>query len=194
MRDKQELREALRTRRAALPGGDRDRRTELAVGHLLGLPELQAPGTVALYAAVPGEIDPAPARPTLEARGARIVLPRVHGDGHLELVAAQGALSPGFRGVLEPDGPAVPPGDVDVIVVPGVAFDLDGGRLGQGGGHYDRLLSALGTSTTAVGFAFGFQVVQHVPLLDHDRPVDIVVTDEGVRREYPRGRSDVIPP
>lgn len=182
MRDKQELREALRTRRAALPGADRDRRTGLAVGHLLGLAELRRPGTVALYAALPGEIDPAPARPELEARGARIVLPRVHADGHLELVAADGALSPGFRGVLEPDGPALPPADVDVIVVPGVAFDRDGGRLGQGGGHYDRLLAAVGGSTTAVGFAFAFQVVEHVPLLDHDRPVDVLVTDEAVHR------------
>lgn len=182
MDDKQELRAALGARRRALPEADRRRRSAAAVRHLAGLPELGSPGTVALYAALPDEADPGPVRARLEARGCRIGLPRVRDDGALDVVAADGPLEPGFRGVLEPGGEPLPLHGIDVVVVPGVAFDRDGGRLGRGGGHYDRLLGALPASATRVGFAFAFQLVDHVPLLDHDQPVDVIVTDEEVVR------------
>lgn len=182
MRDKQELRTALRTRRRALTDDERGRRSAQAAQHLLGLAELQRARTVALYAALSDEADPAPARPPLEERGTRIALPRVHADGHLELVDAAAVATPGFRGILEPEGPPLSPDEIDVVVVPGLAFDRDGGRLGQGGGHYDRLLALLDDDITIVGFGFTFQVIEHVPVLDHDHPVDLVVTDAGVHR------------
>lgn len=187
--DKQELRAALRTRRAALTVEERDRRSAQATRHLLELPELRDARSVALYAALPDEADPAPARARLEDRGVRIALPRVHPDDHLELIGADGESRPGYRGVLEPAGPPLPLDAIDVIVVPGVAFDRDGGRLGQGGGHYDRLLALLDDRVTAVGFAFAFQVIEHVPILDHDRPVDVVVTDAGVHHRRTGGPS-----
>lgn len=185
MSDKEHLRRALRARRSALPDQDRRRLSTAAARRLAELPELQAARFVALYAALPDEADPAPARAALEERGVRIALPRVHADGHLELVDATGDLAPGFRGVLEPAGPPLPLDGIDVVVVPGLAFDVDGGRLGQGGGHYDRLLAATGSSTV-VGFAFAFQVIAHVPVLDHDQPVDVIVTDEAVHRRRRR--------
>lgn len=182
MDDKRELRAALGARRWALTPAQRRERSAAAARHLVDLPELAAAGTVALYAALPDEADPAPARRPLERRGCRIALPRVLRDGALALVAVEGALEPGFRGVLEPSGDPLPLDQVRAVVVPGVAFDRDGARLGRGGGHYDRLLAALPPSVATVGFAFAFQLVEHVPVLDHDRPVDLVVTEQEVVR------------
>lgn len=180
--DKHQLRAALDTRRRALPETERRDRSVAACDRLAGLPELAAAGLVALYAALPDEADPGPARDTLEHAGCRIALPRVTDAGTLVMVAVDGELAPGYRGVLEPTGEPLPVDAIDVVVVPGVAFDRDGGRLGRGGGHYDRLLASVAGSTTSIGFAFSFQLIEHVPLLDHDQLVDVIVTDEEVVR------------
>ena len=112
-----------------------------------------------------------------------LAYPRVDGDA-LEIVVVDDPvdLVPGHRGILEPVGPAVAPTTVDAVVVPGVAFDLDGGRLGRGGGHYDRLLATLDDDTTRIGVAFSSQVVPVVPSDEHDQPVDIVVTEHAVHQ------------
>lgn len=78
----------------------------------------------------------------------------------------------------------VMPGDVDprvldVVVVPGLAYTRDGRRLGQGGGHYDRLISRLGPHCLTVGACYAEQLVEELPTEAHDRTVDVVVTDAG---------------
>lgn len=85
--------------------------------------------------------------------------------------------------VPEVDGPAlrvmpgdVDPGDLDVVVVPGVAFTVDGHRLGQGGGHYDRFLLRLRPDCLTIGVCYAEQLVDAVPLEPHDVAVDVVVT------------------
>jgi len=82
------------------------------------------------------------------------------------------------------DGPdlRVVPGDVDpagmdIVVVPGLAFTVDGRRLGQGGGHYDRFLPRLRADCVTIGACFAEQIVADLPVEDHDRRVDVVVTD-----------------
>jgi 5-formyltetrahydrofolate cyclo-ligase len=154
-----------------------------AVARLVRLPEVWRAGVVALYVALPQELDPSAAVPILRDRGIRTLFPRVRGD-LLDLAEASDphALPGGFRGIREPTGPAVDPSVVDVAVLPGVAFDLDGGRLGQGGGHYDRLLPELPEDTVRIGLGFSCQVVPRVPREDHDALVDIVVTDHAVHR------------
>ena len=74
----------------------------------------------------------------------------------------------------------VPLGKLELVVVPGVAFDRHGGRLGRGGGYFDRFLSRLPASVPCVGLAFQFQVVKNLPVESHDRPVSKVVTEKGV--------------
>ena len=150
------------------------------------LPELRRAGTVLLYAASGQEADPGGLLPTLLARGVRTLYPRVRG-AHLELVDARDlrALQLGYRGIAEPVGRAVDPAVVDVALVPGVAFDLRGGRLGQGGGHYDRLLAALPSTAVRVGLCFACQVVTRVPREPHDAAVDLLVTDRVTHRVHP---------
>ncbi|MBW2568076.1 MAG: 5-formyltetrahydrofolate cyclo-ligase [Deltaproteobacteria bacterium] len=92
-------------------------------------------------------------------------------------------MKPGPRGVLEPD-PArcnvVPVDCIDIAIIPGVALDEKGGRIGSGDGYYDRLIPKLSATTRKVSLAFESQIIQQVPLESHDKYVDIVITDERI--------------
>ena len=178
-----------RSARRAVPAEERQRHAEAAAERLLALPEIARARTVLAYAATPEEIDPAPAVEALRARGVSIALPRVTGPGRLVLhrVDRGTTLVPGPFGLLEPteDSPTVPPGEIDVAIVPGVAFDSACRRVGHGGGFYDRLDSMMEGAVT-VGLAFDEQVLGRVPCEDHDVCVDVLVTPSRTfRREIP---------
>lgn len=147
----------------------------------------------------------APALAAAYANGLLVGLPRVSGKLlHYHRVAPEGAtaerlpagLRRGYRGVAEP-APDAPPLDFDrlppevVVLVPGAAFDRTGGRLGWGGGHYDRALAALSRSCSnalLVGVCFSDQLIERVPRARHDLPVDLVVTEQAVASTR-RGRQ-----
>jgi len=189
---KQELRRALRARCRSLPPETRLQDSQAAESLLLALPELAAADTVALYAATAGEANPASSLAVLLDRGVRPVFPRVAGaDLEFAAIHDMDELRPGHRGIAEPAGGAIDLAEIEVIVVPGLAFDGDGVRLGQGGGHYDRTLARLSDRVLRVGFCFDFQVVERVPRGPHDQPVDLVVTDRRVIRARRGGR---VPP
>jgi 5-formyltetrahydrofolate cyclo-ligase len=175
---KRALRSAAAAARRQLDERQRRAASAAICDRILALPELRSVRTVLLYAATPVEADPAALIEPLRGRGVRLLYPRVRGD-ELDLVAAAdlAALEHGFRGIREPVGPRVDPEAVDVALVPGVAFDPCGGRLGHGGGHYDRLLGQLRDDGVRIGVCFACQVVPRVPLEDHDEAVDLVVTE-----------------
>jgi 5-formyltetrahydrofolate cyclo-ligase len=181
------LRAATLAARRALRTGERAEASLTVVGRLVALPELRRAEVVLLYAALAEETDVGAAVAPLRARGVRTLFPRVRGD-RLDLVAASDlrTLQLGYRGIHEPVGPAIDPDSVDAVVTPGVAFDPHGGRLGQGGGHYDRLLASLPDDTVRIGVCFACQVVPRVPRDHHDLPVDLVVTDRAVYRTHAR--------
>jgi 5-formyltetrahydrofolate cyclo-ligase len=177
------LRATTLSARRELTAGERREASRLAVERLRNLPELRRARTVLLYAAMSDELDVGGLVAPLRAAGVRTLFPRVRGE-RLELVAASDllTLTLGYRGIQEPAGPAIDPGVVDVAVVPGVAFDLRGSRLGRGGGHYDRLLATLPDGCVRFGVAFSCQLVPAVPRAAHDQPVDVVVTDRATHR------------
>lgn len=88
-------------------------------------------------------------------------------------------LEEGYFGVLEPkEGcPEIPAEDIDLIVMPGAAFDRGGGRIGYGGGFYDKYLSETGTSASKVALAYRMQVLDSVPMEDTDMRVDDIITN-----------------
>ncbi len=184
---KQSLRSAALAARRQLSSSERAEASSQAVTRLLRLPELTGAGTVLLFAATRDELDVASAVGPLAARGARTLFPRVRGP-ELDLVAASDlrTLELGYRGIREPVGPSIDVEVVDVALIPGVAFDPHGGRLGHGGGHYDRLLARLPASCARIGMAFSCQVVPAVPREDHDAPVDLIVTEQRVHRSQAR--------
>lgn len=117
------------------------------------------------------------------AAGREVAMPRLVGsDIRLRRVASFDHLAPGRFGIDEPlDAcPVVAPADVDVFVIPGVAFDRRGHRVGFGKGYYDRLLARATTGVPVIGLAYGFQLVNHIPDAPHDRTVDVLVTPHAV--------------
>ena len=116
------------------------------------------------------------------ARGAAVALPRVNeATRMIELHRVRDAtadVAPGYRGIPEPLAslPRVEPEDVEWILVPGVAFDVDGRRLGYGGGYYDRLLPLLPPLASRIAGAFDLQVVESIPAAPHDLTVNAIAT------------------
>ena len=157
-----------------------DRLCELA----LARPELIAARTVAAYVAVGTEPGTGPLLTALSARGTLVLLPVLLADGDLDWAAHQpgSPLAPGPRGLWEPAGPRLGTAAIataDAIVVPGLAVDRRGARLGRGGGSYDRALARVCGGTPVLLLLYDGEVVEHVPEAPHDRRVDVVLTPSG---------------
>lgn len=157
-----------------------------AAERLAALPEVAAARLVLAYGATLEELDPAPAVALLRARGVAIAYPRVEAPGVLGLhsVGVADPLVRGMFGIMEPsaDAPRVPAHAVDVVIVPGVAFDRGLWRLGYGGGYYDRLLPTLAPGCARIGYAYDEQVLEEIPVEEHDVRLDALVTPGGVVR------------
>ena len=175
-----------------MAGGFAEAEEAMAVNLIAALEQWDRfkPGAVAAgYVRIKSEADPAPAMKQLAAQGWQLALPAVVGD-HLEFRAHSlgGALTKGARAIPEPPPvqPAVTP---SLILVPLLAFDYAGTRLGYGGGYYDRALRTLrqaGGQIFAVGLAFEAQKTHALPRDPWDEPLDAVVTEARVR-EFRRG-------
>jgi 5-formyltetrahydrofolate cyclo-ligase len=150
-----------------------------------GLPIDIAPGAVvAGYSAIRSELDPTPLMQRLAAAGARLALPAITARGQSLRFRAwhpHDRLLPGPLGILELS-PAAAEMTPDIVLVPLAAFDRIGHRIGYGAGHYDRTLAHLHKlkGFAAIGLAFSAQEVAAVPALQHDVPLDYVLTETRV--------------
>ncbi|WP_058046691.1 5-formyltetrahydrofolate cyclo-ligase [Streptomyces roseifaciens] len=162
----------------------------------LELPELAEAGTVAAYVSVGREPGTRALLEALRRRGVRVLLPVLLEDNDLDWAAYEGPdrLVRAGRGLLEPDGPRLGPEAVtaaDAVLLPGLAVDDRGMRLGRGGGSYDRVLARLeraGATPSRVVLLYDSEVIPEVPAEPHDGPVDAVVTPSGLRRFSPPPR------
>ncbi|MFF5548643.1 5-formyltetrahydrofolate cyclo-ligase [Streptomyces olivaceoviridis] len=164
----------------------------------LELPELARCRTVAAYVSVGSEPGTPALMDALRARGVRVLLPALLPDNDLDWGEYAGPDSlarvrhGGKMALFEPSGPRLGPDavtDADVVLLPGLAVDARGMRLGRGGGSYDRVLARLeraGARPRLVVLLYDTEVVARVPAEAHDRPVHAVVTPSGVRR-FPQG-------
>jgi 5-formyltetrahydrofolate cyclo-ligase len=160
----------------------------------LELPELARARTVAAYVSVGSEPGTLTLLDALRARGVRVLLPALLPDNDLDWGAytGEGSLARVRHGskmaLFEPAGERLGPDAViaaDVVLLPGLAVDARGMRLGRGGGSYDRVLARLeraGARPALVVLLYDAEVVERVPAEAHDRPVRAVVTPSGVRR------------
>ena len=177
------------TRRAAIVRR-RDARCEAAqataAAHLFdALAAAPAGHVISAYMAIQTEIDPMPAMVRLAALGRRLCVPVIQGHAMPLLFrewTPDSQLIEGDFGALIPRGGAdVTP---DILIVPLVAFDSKGNRMGYGGGFYDRTLHVLRErrETDAIGFAFAGQELPVIPAEPTDQPLDAIVTEDGIRR------------
>jgi 5-formyltetrahydrofolate cyclo-ligase len=175
--EKDALRALMRARRKALSQAQKASADASACAQLTA--RFAGAGTVAVYLASPGEIAIDAAVAAFLAGGQTVAAPRWTGETYA--LARVESLSPaalrrGPMGIREPVcGEVIAPERVAVWIVPGLAFTPDGGRLGYGGGWYDRLLAAAAPSAAAWGVAYPFQLVEALPLEAHDRRLDGVV-------------------
>jgi 5-formyltetrahydrofolate cyclo-ligase len=185
--EKRSLRRRLSARRRAVAPDEALRAARRIAERLLGEPALRTAPRIALYAALPDEL---PTRPLFEALaglpGARL-FPRALADGRLAFAPVRdwSELAPGRYGVLEPPAgaQAVALSEGDLVLVPGVAFDRAGHRLGRGGGFYDRAFPAGAPGGPRLwGIAYGFQLVDAVPHGPRDGRVEAVVTEDVFQR------------
>ncbi len=184
-----DLKKAMRTEalahRSALAKAAPDAPRHMAESFLKSI-ALAKGAVVSAYAAIGHEADPSPLTEALRKRGYAIALPLVIGRGQplaFHLYEEGAKLVPGVFGLFEPapDWPAVTP---DVLIVPLLAFDGKGNRLGYGAGFYDRTLAALRArhKVLAVGYAFAGQEVAEVPHREGDERLDWIVTELGAKR------------
>lgn len=180
---KRQLRARILAERDALAPTVRDHAASAIAGRILALPSFATARTVLLTIAFGSEWDTMPLVNAALAAGKTVVAPRVDlATRMLALCAIRDPLvdlALGHRGIREP-GPHCPvqaPTAIDWVLVPGIAFDRSGRRLGYGGGYYDRLLPLLAPGTPRVAGAFDLQLVPCVPVGTHDLTVEVIVTE-----------------
>lgn len=197
---KRSLRAVLRNALQEMPSARRTAESAELCAAVRQLPEYQKARTVTLFCPMPFEADlldllndagkpcsgEGGATSPRNGGGRRFLFPLTHDDRSLTWHETHGMnqLSPGRMGIPEPDpvtSPAVDPGEIDLVIVPGLGFTLQGGRLGFGGGYYDRFLAKAGPAVATAGVCLSCQVVpvESLPMEPHDIPLHRVVAPGG---------------
>lgn len=192
---KKELREQAHAARNALP--DKDAKSQLICERLVSLPSYQAAKTVMFYVDVRSEVRTRHYLPIALRHGKRIVVPYcVDRELELFLLTDMDQLALGSFRILEPRAElrglphtTIDVKELDLVIVPGVAFDRRGGRLGHGFGYYDKLLEHARSETPLVALGFECQIFDEVPMQDHDIYMDQVVSETAVHPGLGRKRT-----
>jgi len=179
-------RDIITARRTTSPGGSADLGTALA-RKVLGTTEVRHAQAIAAYVSTGTEPPTAPLLEALRGRGVRVLLPVLLPDADLDWAEYEGddALALGDRGIRHPTGERLgrdAVARVDVVVVPALAVDWAGRRLGRGGGSYDRALARVDSRAWACALLWDGELVDDVPAAEHDMTVDAVATPSGIVR------------
>ncbi|MEN8134045.1 MAG: 5-formyltetrahydrofolate cyclo-ligase [Thermodesulfobacteriota bacterium] len=171
-------------------------KSELVVEKLFQLAEFQAAGTVMFYASFKSEVQTMAGIERCIKQGKRVVLPLTLAKEKMLrpylIKDPSHDLKPGYCAIPEPDpdlAVRLNPQEIDAIIIPGSVFDQNGGRLGYGGGFYDRFLVNQAPGALRIALAFGLQVTaDSLPLASHDQSVDCLVTEKKIFR-FERNRT-----
>jgi 5-formyltetrahydrofolate cyclo-ligase len=194
---KQSIRVRIRAERLLRSAFRRDAAARAIASLLLELPEIARARCIASYVSTPSAPGTTPLRQALRASRTRVLLPVLQGDGHLDWAVDAGEFPRG-AGVEapEPSGPLLGLegiGQAQVVIVPALAVDTLGNRLGQGGGFYDRTLRMIEPTVPVFALLYESEVldaaIEPLPVEAHDVPVDAVVTPHRCLRLPPRRRG-----
>ena len=183
--DKAQMRQQLRKRLITLSDRQRDADGKKACQNLINTEQFKQASVVMFYLSLPHEIDATLAILHAWQQEKMVAVPKVSWQQRhmipVEINSLETGLAPEAGGLRNPiTGVPVPLEDIDLVVTPGLAFDKKGNRLGRGGSYYDRFFDAQQLRASKCGFAFSQQVVESVPADNRDKPVDFLVTEEGV--------------
>ncbi len=188
MTRKRELRKEALLRRKALPPEERREKSKAIIKHLIQSPFFKQAQRILFYASFDHEVETWEGIRVALAQGKEVYLPRTNTKEKslsLHRLLDLKELAPGAYGILEPpaQNPKIAPEDLDLIVCPGVAFDLRGGRLGYGGGYYDRLLIRA-KRAKQIALAFECQIFKALPLEAHDIRMEVIITEKGLKEIF----------
>ncbi|MGC9453596.1 MAG: 5-formyltetrahydrofolate cyclo-ligase [Phycisphaerae bacterium] len=190
--DKQSIRKQVQATLTAMDAVELRRRSEKVCERISRLEEFRRAEVVMAYLPIVAEVDVEPLILHAWDAGKTVLAPRVHWKHRritpTVLNSLRDGLAEGRYGVREPLGGEVFDIErIDLVIVPAVAYDRSGNRLGRGAGFYDRFLASCRPATIACGAAFDEQVLEKIPVTDNDMPVDLIVTDTEVLRFSGRG-------
>jgi 5-formyltetrahydrofolate cyclo-ligase len=181
------LRRQLREKLAAMSDEVRHHKSVQACTFIAGSAEWAAARVIMLYLSTPTEVDTSPLALKAWQAGKTVVVPKVSWNQRrmlpVEINSLNDHMTTSGPGVREPiEGKPVPVDFIDFVVVPGLGFSEKGYRIGRGMGFYDRFLAQPEFIGSSCGLAFDEQIVPELPVLDHDIPLSMLVTDRGIRR------------
>jgi len=187
MNSKAAVRKQLREVLAALPVTERHQKSSSACTLVATSPEFAAARVVMLFLSTPTELDTTSLALKCWQAGKTVVVPKVSWDQRRMLPVEINSLHAGMTttgpGVREPvNGKPIPIDFIDLVIVPGLGFTKTGYRIGRGMGFYDRFLAQPEFLGVSCGLSFEEQVVDSLPVLDHDVPLAMLATDRGIRR------------
>lgn len=180
------IRRQLRETLSAMSEADRHAKSMSACRLIAGMPEFDAARVVMLYLSTPTEVDTASLALKCWQQTKSVVVPKVSWDQRRMLPVEISSLKDAMTmtgPVREPvSGKPIPLDLIDLVIVPGLGFTPKGFRIGRGMGFYDRFLAQGEFVGLSCGLAFEDQVIADLPVLDHDMPLSMLVTDRGIRR------------
>src|SRR5918993_1557075 len=187
--NKQAVRRRLRETLGAMSDAERHAKSVSACRFVCGSAEFAAAHVVMLYLSNPAEVDTAAIALRCWQDGKQVVVPKVSWDQRRILPVEISSLKDGLTTtgpVREPiEGKPIPVNLIDLVIVPGLGFTASGFRIGRGMGFYDRFLAQSEFCGKSCGLAFEEQMLETLPVLDHDVPLSMLATDTGIRRFAP---------
>jgi len=187
-KQKSALRVDITNRLRAMSSEERHEKSISVCRRVCGLESFRHATTIMLYMPLPSEVDITPIAIRSFQLGTTVCVPRVDWK-RKEMTAVEvrrfddDTMDVDEHGIRVPrDGRIVIPGLIDLIIVPGLAFDTHGKRLGRGGGYYDRFLGKVSRQAAKIAVAYDEQIVEEVPVNERDMRVDLVVTDRRATR------------
>lgn len=183
--ERQDLRKKILHARDMLNAGERREKSRCVIKNFWNLPEMKQWTTLFIYVDFRSEVETLELIKSCLSQGKRVAVPLVDASAvcmiPLLIKDPVKDLGPGYYDIPEPDprkSLPVAADEIDAAIIPGSVFDTNGGRLGYGGGYYDRFLVNDAPQAKRIGFAFEVQVVEKVPMLPHDQPLDILITEK----------------
>ena len=183
--EKARLRRLLQNSLLSMPSEQRSEKSRKACSHLVSMSQFQSASTVMMYLSLPYEADTSEAILHAWQLGKIVAVPKISWEQRhmipVKINSLETGLSMGASGLRDPvAGVPVPFEEIDLVVTPALGFDRQGNRLGRGGSYYDRFFANAEMKAIRCGFAFAEQLIDSIPVTEHDQPVDSLVTDEGI--------------
>jgi len=192
--EKENLRQSLQNRLLGISEQDRSDKSKKACRNLISTPQFKEAAVVMMYLSLPHEVDTSEAILSAWQLGKTVAVPKISWQQRHMIPVQINTLETGFStevaGLRNPiSHMPVPFSQIDLVVTPALAFDRKGNRLGRGGSYYDRFFSNKELQAKRCGIAFAEQIIDSVPIRDHDEKVDFLVTDEEIT--YCGGKNSV---